>query len=122
MEVAQELRVILQNNQDDVHRGSIEATHRRRSLLAGDQVLLYESEAVHQQVLDLVQLLELDVGLVLLQLGLRNALSVQIGQLLVHVAWCLSLVLLRILVELIQLGLRLHLDEVRHEELVRDKL
>ena len=86
--------------------------------MASEQILLDEREAAHHQVLNLEQLLELNAGLVLLQLSLGYALSISVSKLLVGVSWRL----LRILVELILLGLWLHFDEVRHEELVRDEL
>ena len=54
MEVAEELRVVLENDQDNVHRGGVETPHGRSGLLTSDEVTLDEGEAAHEQVLHLV--------------------------------------------------------------------
>ena len=112
MEVAQELRVILQDDENDVHRGCVETSHRRGGLLTWDQVLLYEREAAHQQVFDLFVLL--------LRNKLRLGDTLRVVALLIILSWRLCLILLCILVELEGLGW-LRFDEVRHEELMRDQ-
>ena len=54
----------------------------------------------------------MNVGVGLLKLCLRDAQRIDVEELLVVASWRLALILLR----------RLHLDEVGHEQLVRDEL
>lgn len=55
MEVAEELWVVLEDDEDHVHRGCVEASHRGCCLLAWHEVGLDEGEAGYQKVLHLVQ-------------------------------------------------------------------
>ena len=48
MEVTQELRIVLQDDKNDIHRRSVEGAHSSRGWLSWDEVDLDESEALHQ--------------------------------------------------------------------------
>ena len=48
MEVAEELRVVFQDDENDVHRGCVEASHCGGSLRTRQEVMLDEREAAHQ--------------------------------------------------------------------------
>lgn len=63
VEVAQEIRVVLQNQQDDPDSAGIEGFQSLCQRPGGQHVLLEEPERTHNQVLDLVP------GLVLLLVG-----------------------------------------------------
>ena len=59
VEIAQELRIVFQDDQHHVHRGRVETSHRRRSSLARHEVNLNKREARDQEVFHFVEALEL---------------------------------------------------------------
>ena len=64
MEVTQELRVVLENDEDHIHGRGVETTHGGRGLLSWNEVEFDEGEAAHEQVLHLVKSLELVLNLI----------------------------------------------------------
>jgi len=54
VEVAQELRVVFENYEDNIHRCRVETPHSRSGLLSSDEITLDECKAAHKQVLHLV--------------------------------------------------------------------
>ena len=68
VEVAEELRVILEDDKNDVESRRVEAAHGSRGLLAGNEVRLDESEAVNEEVLHLVEAGDLALNFELLAL------------------------------------------------------
>jgi len=59
MEVAEELRVVLEDHQHNIHGRDVEAAHGRCGGLPWHEVALDEREAAHQEVLHFVQALQL---------------------------------------------------------------
>ena len=116
MEVTDELWVVFEYHQHYVHRGCVEALHGIGCLDSREKVVLDEGEAAHEEVLDFVQLVQLDVVLILL--------------LLVWVILTLSFLRtwIRVFKSLLHhqlvVGWQIwyHFDEMWEEELVRDQL
>ena len=59
VEVAQELRIVFQNDKYNVNRSSVETAHCCGRLLASNEVALDESETAHQEVFHFVKALQL---------------------------------------------------------------
>lgn len=53
MEIAQEVRVILQDEQHDANSADVESFHSFRRLLSWEHIMLQEGKATHEQVFDL---------------------------------------------------------------------
>ena len=97
VEVAQELGIVLEDDEQDAHYCRVEALQRRCNYLSRQHVVLKESKALNNQVLDL-------------DLALEGSISL-----------CISPIIFGHFHLVIGTIARLSLDEMRHELLVRDQ-